>query len=172
MQRRIKAERHILIFVAIWRDHAPNHRCCRYLAWTRSFGWVQAKPDEHILSLFCVITLIWPSCYHASVISGKSGEADSVAILRDHAPNYNFRAHFVDFRLTMGSRSCRYFAWSRSFGHPAITLQWFPANRAKQILSLFCVITLPIIILVDFRLNINRRCCRYNAPKRSVCWFS
>jgi len=136
LQRRVKAERHALTFVAISRDHAPNHRSCRYLAWTRSFGWFPAKPGEHILSLFCVITLIWLMLDYSSI-------ADVVAILRDHAM-------FGEIRKNPISRFCRYFAWSRAFGlsllSSLISYWWFATKRGRQILSLFCVITLPVII--------------------------
>ena len=103
MQRRIKAKRHILTFVAISRDHAPNHRSCRYLAWTRSNGRQQAKPGEHILSLFCVITLRLGS-------PSPPAEADFVAILRDHVM-------FGEISIIPVCRLCRYFAWSRPLAH-------------------------------------------------------
>ena len=136
MQRRIKAERHTLIFVAIWRDHAPNHRSCRYLAWTRSSGPSQAAPGEHILSLFCVITLIL-KIYDFTMI------ADVVAILRDHAM-------FGETPCSTSIRFCRYFAWARSFVATLLTRvisYWrFATKQGRQILSLFCVITLSVII--------------------------
>ena len=62
----------------------------------------------------------------------RSLSADVVDILREHA-------HSVDFWLSWGSRFCRYFAWSRSF-------LWFLDKRGKQMLSLFCVITLTFVI--------------------------
>ena len=131
MQRRCKAKRHVLAFVAICRDHAPNHRNRRYLAWTRSGGWLQAKPGEHFLSLFCVITLILGIRQFSSI-------ADFVAILRDHAM-------FGVTRENPISRFCRYFAWARSFVATRlsrlISYSWFATKRWRQILSLFCVIT-------------------------------
>ena len=136
MQRRIKAKRHILTFVAISRDHAPNHRNRRYLAWTRSLGSSRTEPDQHFLSLFCVITLILGIRQFSSI-------ADVVAILRDHAM-------FGETRENPISRFCRYFAWARPFVDTLlsrlISYWWFGTKRRRQILSLFCVITLPSII--------------------------
>ena len=136
MQRRIKAKRHMLIFVAISRDHAPNHRSCRYLAWTRSCDWLQAKPGEQILSLFCVITLILG-------LFSSAAEADFVAILRDHAM-------FGETRIIPVSRFCRYFAWSRPFVATLLTrvisYWWYATKQGRQILSIFCVITQSVII--------------------------
>ena len=137
--------------VAILRDHATE-----LWFWT-SFCRSPINRGEQILSLFCVITLIFDFHDYVSVISGKSGEADSVAILRDHSTKYNP----VDIRLNFNRRCCRYnaakrsvclfffnthrrccrfFTWSRSFLR-------FKDKHRKLILSIFCVITLPFIIL-------------------------
>ena len=99
----------------------------------------QGNRDKQILSLLCVITLLWPPS--------------------------------VDFRLNINRRCCRYNASKRSCLPFMIMLFFFQRNRGKQILSLFCVITPLFPNSVDFRLNINRRCCRYNASKRFVWWF-
>ena len=179
-------------FVDILREHAQfwdtpcstSIRFYRYFAWERYVWGDPSKPPSQILSLFCVITLIWRISHFSSIADvvailrddaqlgsagalwgllgvtgalwgslglsgaswgslglsgalwgslglsgalwgslglpgplwgflGLSGplwgslglprEADSVAILRDHAP-------FGDFRLSSGSRFCRYFA--------------------------------------------------------------
>ena len=129
MQRGIKAERHMLIFVAIWRDHVPNPRCCRYLAWTRSCGWLQAAPNPHKLSRFCVITLIWRLIYLASVFL-------SVITMSIFCRYFAWSRHWVmigDLILSIFCRlfvdrnriSCRFFAWSRSFGVWSILRQCF-----------------------------------------------
>ena len=119
MQRRIKAKRHVLTFVAILRDHAPNHRNRWYLAWTRSRWWSLSTPNPHKLSRFCVITLIWRLVDLASVIlsviklsifcryfawSRHSGEKCDVSL------SIFCRLFFDRHRI-----SCRVFAWSRSF---------------------------------------------------------
>ena len=122
MQRRIKAERHILIFVAILRDHAPNLRNRRYLAWTRSFGWLQAKPGEHILCIGAVITLIL-------VIFKNAFETHSVHGLRDHA-------HFSDIQKCSRNRFCAQAAWARSKSQmlsifSVNTLMWLTSGGSK-----------------------------------------
>ena len=149
MQRRIKAKRHILTFVAISRDHAPNHRNRRYLAWTRSGGWLQAAPNPHKLSRFCVITLIWRLIYLASVFL-------SVITLSIFCRYFAWSRHcgmIGDLILSIFCRlfvdrnriSCRFFAWSRSF----------------LIGEIICVIT----IIIDRQIG-NRRYCRNFAWSR------
>ena len=102
-------------FVAILRDHdhvasskfLRYRRFCRYFACSRSCCFIEAFDTSQILSLFCVITLI--CCVPFKVIflrwprGAKGGEADFVAILRDHAT-------FYDSVINGWSRSCRYFA--------------------------------------------------------------
>ena len=159
LQRRIKAERHILIFVAIWRDHAPNPRCYRYLAWTRSSGSEAERDHAHMLSSFCVITLILAFPDLALI-------ADVVAILRDHA-------HVWWSSQNADSRFCRYFAWSRSF--VATRLTWFISYRwwwpsgGRQILSLFCVITLCWVIPVQTSIADVVAIMHQNAPFVDFC---
>ena len=148
-------------------------RFCRYFAWSRSFVVCLLKSSffaplrwpsggRQILSLFCVITqpvikfcryFAWSRDRRADFVdilrdhatgepiwltSGTYRWANLVAILRDHA-------HFADRQLSSRSRFCRYFAWSRSFC-------WSATKQPKQILSLFCVITL---ILVIFGLSVS-----------------
>ena len=92
----------------------------------------------------------------------KAGEADYVAILRDHAHFWNS----VDFRVNINRRCyrynaskrfvwwfvlyhhrrcCRFFAWSRASAATTrssfIYYRWSLTKSGKQILSIFCVIT-------------------------------
>ena len=70
-------------FIDILRDHA-HFESCRFSSGDR---WT--KPGRQILSLFCVITP-WSRPWRRKlrkqrVTSGLAWEADSIAILRDHA---------------------------------------------------------------------------------------
>ena len=86
------------------------------------------KRGRQILSLFCVITLIWLILLYSSIADVvaimrqnapfvdlvKSSIADFVAILRDHAHSLVAGSGDLsligDLRLSKGGRFCRYFA--------------------------------------------------------------
>jgi hypothetical protein len=100
--------------VAILREHAP------FWYPANMIYLLATKRGRQILSLFCVITLIWLILLYSSIADVvaimrqnapfvdlvKSSIADFVAILRDHA-------HFCDFPLHSGNTCCRYFVISK-----------------------------------------------------------
>ena len=79
-------------------------------------------------------------------------EADFVAILRDHAPICNSC-------LSLGSRFCRYFAWSRSF-----------LDLTKNSGSRFCRYFAWSRPFLKLPIKLESRFCRYVAWSRSFFW--
>ena len=96
---------------------------------------------SQILSLFCVITLMWLTLltisYRPIPIWPIRGEAEFVAILCDHA-------HIGDFILSLTSRCCRYFVIAQS------------ARQAE-----FVDILRDHAHIGDFLLSSTSRCCRF-----------
>ena len=75
------------------RFFCSDSRYSFYFAWSRSSWWVPHKPWKQILSLFCVITLLW--YYHAkattiiAMILDSAPQALVGNILCDHNLIYN-----------------------------------------------------------------------------------
>ena len=133
----------------------PISRFCRYFAWSRSFvatrltwfisyRWWWPSGGRQILSLFCVITLCW-------VIPVQTSIADVVAIMHQNAPFgdffYTTIADVVGF-LRDHALFCNFYQTREAL---VVAILSFPNKQDKQILSLFCVITLIWVISIQTR---------------------